>query len=202
MRRRGARAGRERRLPPTSPPPPADRPGLLDVVQVAALDPFRGDETALRTGLPQATVVLDAFHAIKLAQNAVDAVRRRVQQEQTGHRGHKDDPLYRIRRVLLHGAENLNEKACRRLLAGLDAGDPDGHVGKTWIAAQELRHVYGATALEQARRRLQRSTGPARTPTSPSCCASPAPSPPGKTSCWPTSPPAGRATGRPRRSTC
>lgn len=26
---------------------------------------------------------------MKLAQNTVDAVRRRVQQEQTGHRGHK-----------------------------------------------------------------------------------------------------------------
>ena len=125
-------------------------------VRVAALDPFRGYETALRTGLPAATVVLDAFHVIKLAQNAVDAVRRRVQQEQTGHRGHKDDPLYRIRRVLLRGAENLTVTAYRRLLAGLDAGDHDGQVGSTWIAAQELRHVYGATDLEQARRRLQR----------------------------------------------
>ena len=102
-------------------------------------------------------MVLDAFHAIKLAQDAVDAVRRRVQQEQTGHRGHKNDPLYRIRRVLLRGAENLTATAYRRLLAGLDAGDHDGQVGKTWIAAtQELRHVYGATDLEQARRRLQR----------------------------------------------
>lgn len=124
-------------------------------VAVAALDPFRGYETALRTGLPEATVVLDAFHAVKLAQNAVDTVRRRVQQEQTGHRGRRDDPLYRIRRVLLRGAENLNAKAYRRLLAGLDAGDLHEQVGKTWIAAQELRHVYGARDLDQARRRLQ-----------------------------------------------
>ncbi|MFL5334997.1 MAG: ISL3 family transposase [Geminicoccaceae bacterium] len=124
-------------------------------VQVAALDPFRGYETALRTGLPGATVVLDAFHAVKLAQTAVDTVRRRVQQEQTGHRGHKDDPLYRIRRVLLRGAENLTEKAYGRLLAGLDAGDSGGQVGKAWIAAQELRHVYGARDIDQARRRLQ-----------------------------------------------
>jgi len=125
-------------------------------VAVAALDPFRGYETALRARLPKATVVLDAFHAVKLAQNAVDAVRRRVQQEQTGHRGLRDDPLYRIRRVLLRGAENLNEKAYRRLLAGLDAGDPNGQVAATWIAAQELRHVYGARNLDAARRRLQR----------------------------------------------
>ncbi len=124
-------------------------------VTVAALDPFRGYETALRTGLPQATVVLDAFHAIKLAQTAVDTVRRRIQREQLGHRGRADDPLYRIRRVLLRGAENLTEKAYRRLLAGLAAGDPNGQVAAAWIAAQELRHVYGARDLGQARRRLQ-----------------------------------------------
>jgi transposase len=133
----------------------ADRgPEWCADVAVAALDPFRGYDTALRTGLQHATVVLDAFHAIRLAQNAVDAVRRRVQQEQTGHRGRKTDPLYRIRRVLLRGAENLTEHAYARLLAGLDAGDPDGHVAAAWIATQELRHVYAAPDLDRARRRL------------------------------------------------
>jgi len=135
----------------------ADRgPDWCADVQVAALDPFRGYDTALRTGLPQATVVLDAFHAVKLAQTAVDDVRRRVQQEQTGHRGRKTDPLYRVRRVLLRGAENLTEHAYGRLLAGLDAGDPAGHVAAAWIAAQELRHVYAAPDLDRARRRLHR----------------------------------------------
>jgi len=31
---------------------------------------------------------------------AVDDVRRRVRQQTLGHRGHKQDPLYRIRRFL------------------------------------------------------------------------------------------------------
>lgn len=119
-------------------------------VAVAALDPFRGYETALRAGLPGATVVLDAFHAVKLAQTAVDTVRRRMQQEQLGHRGRRDDPLYRIRRVLLRGAENLTEKAYTRLLAGLDAGDPNGQVAAAWIAAHELRHTYGARDLARS----------------------------------------------------
>ena len=123
-------------------------------VQVAALDPFRGYETALRAGLPVATVVLDSFHAVRLAQRAIDDVRRRVQQETLGHRGRKRDPLYRIRRVLLRGAENLSLNAYTRLLAGLDAGDPDGHVAAAYIACQELRHLYAADDLTQARRRL------------------------------------------------
>ena len=58
------------------------------------MDPFRGYEWALRFGLPDAVVVLDAFHAVRLAQTAIDDVRRRVRQDTTGHRGRKKDPLY------------------------------------------------------------------------------------------------------------
>jgi len=123
-------------------------------VQVAALDPFRGYDTALRTGLPTATVVLDPFHAIKLCQTTIDTVRRRVQQDTLGHRGRRGDPLYGIRRVLLRGAERHSLRSYTRLLAGLAAGDQGDQVGASWIATQELRHVYGATDLTQARDRL------------------------------------------------
>jgi transposase len=63
-------------------------------VSVAALDPFRGYATALRTCLPHAARVLDAFHVTRLGFAAVDDVRRRVQQEDLGHRGRRNDPLY------------------------------------------------------------------------------------------------------------
>jgi transposase len=61
-----------------------------------------------------------------------------------------------IRRILLRGAENLTENAYGRLLAGLGAGDPAGQVAAAYIAAQELRHLYGARDLTQARHRLHR----------------------------------------------
>jgi Transposase len=97
-------------------------------VQIAALDPFRGYERALHAGLPDAIAVLDVFHATRLAQDAIAAVRRRVQQQTLGHRGRKGDPLYGIRRVLLRGAEHLTPKAYARLVAGLDAGpEPGSH---------------------------------------------------------------------------
>jgi len=38
-------------------------------------------------------VIPDCFHAVKLAHTAVDTVRRQVQNETLGHRGHKNDPL-------------------------------------------------------------------------------------------------------------
>jgi len=123
-------------------------------VQVAALDPFRGYDTALRTGLPSARTMLDCFHAVTLAQTAVDTVRRRVQQDTLGHRGRRGEPLYGIRRILLRGAENQTKTSYTRLLAGLAAGDPDDQVATAYIAAQELRHVHGATDLAQARDRL------------------------------------------------
>jgi hypothetical protein len=41
-------------------------------------------------------VVVDHFHAIRLANLVVDQVRRRVQQATLGHRGRKRDPLYGI----------------------------------------------------------------------------------------------------------
>jgi transposase len=125
-------------------------------IEVAALDPFRGYATALRTSLPAATRVLDCFHVTRLGFAAVDDVRRRVQQDSTGHRGRRDDPLWRIRRVLRRGADNLTPHGWDRLLAGLEAGDVDAQIGKAWIAAQDLRLIYRAKTREQAARRLHR----------------------------------------------
>jgi len=127
-----------------------------DGVQVAALDPFRGYATALGASLPRATRVLDAFHVIKLGFAAVDDVRRRVQQESTGHRGRKNDPLYGIRRVLRRGHENLTDRAWERLLAGLAAGDVNEQIGLTWIAAQDLRLLYRSASRVEAEARLYR----------------------------------------------
>ena len=58
-----------------------------------------GYPVACANAAPSATRVLDAFHVVALAVRVVDEVRRRVQQDTTGHRGHKDDPLYRVRRL-------------------------------------------------------------------------------------------------------
>jgi transposase len=90
----------------------------------------------------------------RLAQDAIDRVRRRVQQDTHGNRGHNGDPLYGIRRILLRGAENLTAKSYARLSAGLDVGDPNREVTAAYIACQELRHLYSAPDLDRARRRL------------------------------------------------
>ncbi|GAA2147735.1 hypothetical protein GCM10009826_00790 [Humibacillus xanthopallidus] len=62
-------------------------------VKIATLDPFQGYKNAVDDKLEDAVAVVDAFHIVKLGGHAVDEVRRRVQQETLGHRGHAGDPL-------------------------------------------------------------------------------------------------------------
>jgi len=61
-------------------------------ITLATLDPAAGYRRALDTYLPNATRVVDHFHAIRLANQAIDDVRRRVQQASTGRRGRKRRP--------------------------------------------------------------------------------------------------------------
>jgi transposase len=126
----------------------------LAAVDVVALDPFRGYANGLLAHLGHATVVVDHFHAIALANKAIDDVRRRTQNDTLGHRGRKGDPLYGIRRLLLVGGERLSDRGRQTMMAGLAAGDPDGEVGATVLGKELLREVYAAVDLSHARRRL------------------------------------------------
>jgi transposase len=92
--------------------------------------------------LPKASQVVDPFHAIALANRALDAIRRRVQHEQLGHRGRKDDPLYRARRVLVMGEEKLDEQGTQRLTSLLALGDPGGEVAIAYRIKERLRDFY------------------------------------------------------------
>jgi transposase len=121
-------------------------------VQQAALDPFRGYANAIRDQLPDAVAVLDAFHVVRLGTAVVDEVRRRVQHEQLGHRGHKQDPLYKIRGLLRHGAEHLSGRQIARLDAGLAAGDPGWELTIAWQCYQRLRSIYHAATPAAGRR--------------------------------------------------
>jgi transposase len=101
-------------------------------------------------------VVVDHFHAIRLANTVVDQVRRRTQQATLGHRGRKRDPLYRIRKLLLTAQEQLTQRGRVRLRAGLAAGDLFGEVAAAWQGKELLRAVYRAVGMPAARAALER----------------------------------------------
>jgi len=133
----------------------AQDPAWRAQIAVASLDPFRGYATALTASLPHAVRVLDAFHVVRLGHAAVDDVRRRVQQETLGRRGHRDDPLYRARRLLRRGFTTLTDRQWATLEHALVVGDRSGRLTQAWMAAQELQLLYSRSRdLPDAQRRL------------------------------------------------
>ena len=67
-----------------------------DGIEVVAMDGFTGFKTASKEHLPDAVEVMDPFHVVQLAGDALDRTRQRVQQETLGHRGRAKDPLYGV----------------------------------------------------------------------------------------------------------
>ena len=112
-----------------------------DGVGVVAMDGFTGFKTATTEELPDAVAVMDPFHVVRLAGDALDRCRRRVQQAIHGHRGRKDDPLYSARRTLYTGADLLTDKQKDRLET-LFAVDDHAEVEVTWWIYQRMVAAY------------------------------------------------------------
>src|SRR5690606_20700107 len=120
----------------------ANRPETFRAgLEVVAMDGFTGFKTATAEELPEATAVMDPFHVVRLAGNALDRCRRRVQQDTRGHRGRAGDPLYRARRTLHTGADLLTDRQRERIEA-LFATDEHVEVEATWGIYQRMIAPY------------------------------------------------------------
>ena len=78
---------------------------------------------------------------VRLAGDAVDQCRQRVQQELHGHRGRSGDPLYKARRTLHTGAGLLTDTQQARLEA-LFADEQHVEVEATWGIYQRMVTAY------------------------------------------------------------
>ena len=133
----------------------ATRPKVWrDGVEVVAMDGVTGFKTATTEELPDAVTVLDPFHAVRLAGDALDECRRRVQQTLHGHRGRADDPLYRARRTLHTGLDLLTTRQKARLEA-LFAGDEHVEVEATWAVYQRMIAAYREPKPAEGKARMQ-----------------------------------------------
>ena len=120
----------------------AERPkAWRDGLEVVAMDGFTGFKTATTEELPEAVAVMDPFHVVRLAGDALDRCRRRVQQDLHGHRGRKDDPLYRARRTLHTGHDLLTDRQRQRLTALFGVED-HVQVEATWGIYQCMIGAY------------------------------------------------------------
>ncbi|MCA0251824.1 MAG: ISL3 family transposase [Actinobacteria bacterium] len=112
-----------------------------DGVEVVAMDGFTGFKTAAVDKLPDAVEVMDPFHVVQLAGDALDRCRQRIQQETTGHRGRSGDPLYASRRTL-HTGEALLTDRQRRRLETMFGDDLHVQVEATWGVYQHVVAAY------------------------------------------------------------
>ena len=110
-------------------------------IEVVAMDGFTGFKTATAEELPDAVPVMDPFHVVRLAGDALDVCRRRVQQDLFGRRGMKGDPLYQARRTLHTGDKLLTDRQ-RRRLAALFAVEEHVEVEATWGIYQRMIAAY------------------------------------------------------------
>ena len=116
-----------------------------DAVCWATLDLSSAYRVVFDTMLPDAVQVADPYHVVHLANVSLDECRRRVQNETLGHRGHKDDPLYRCRRRLVMARERLTVEGHERLVGLLAAGDPKREVWYAWNAKEVVRQTCDHT---------------------------------------------------------
>jgi transposase len=172
-------------------------------VEVVAMDGFTGFKTATTEELPDAVAVMDPFHVVRLAGDALDRCRRRVQQATLHHRGRNSDPLYSARRTLHTGTGLLSSKQHDRL-TNLFAGDEHVEVEATWAIYQRMIAAYREPDNRKGRELMARlidkvSHGVPAELTEVITLGRTLKKRPA--TCWPTSTAPAPATARPRPST-
>jgi transposase len=121
-------------------------------VQVVAIDMCSAYRAAVTEHLPHATLVVDHFHVVQLANQVVSAVRRRATATLRGRRVRKDDPEYGLRRRLLRNREDLTpEKFTDMWNRLVDLGAAGEEILAAWIAKEELRALLALARTHPSR---------------------------------------------------
>jgi len=122
-------------------------------VKAVCIDLNEAFRQAVLKALPEAAIVADKFHVIRLANWALNAVRKRVRSQIKGDRKH---PIFRSRRVLLRNYEDLNQGQ-RERLTQLLALSPE--LRTAYAAKERLRRWYKTSTTENSYRRLDQLIG-------------------------------------------
>jgi transposase len=118
-------------------------------IEYVAIDPAAAYASAIRTPglLPNATLVVDHFHLVKLGNDALTKVRRRVTWDLRDRRGRKIDPEWANRRRLLRARERLSEKSFAKMWNTITDEDPSAQILSAWIAKEELRTLLSTVRV-------------------------------------------------------
>lgn len=111
-------------------------------IAYGALDMSNTYAAVYSVTLPDAIQVVDRFHLIKLCNRTLDDVRRIVQNENMGHRGRKDDPRYRARKLLVMRSNPLDEEMSEKLETLLALGDQSAEVALAYRVKEAVCDFY------------------------------------------------------------
>lgn len=133
----------------------ARTPQWRDSVQVVAIDMCSAYRAAVRKHLPHATLVVDHFPVVQLANQMLSSVRRRVTATLRGRRVCKDDPEYGLRRRLLRNREDLTDEKFTDMWNRLvDLGPAGEQILAAWIAKEELRTLLALARTTPPRHQI------------------------------------------------
>src|SRR5947199_10259244 len=94
--------------------------------------------------LPNAALIVDAFHVIQLANKMIGDVRRQATFAHYRRRGRATDPERVIKTLLVRDKGRLSDAARGKLLCTLaDLRDGGRRLGAAWQAKELLRAVIG-----------------------------------------------------------
>jgi transposase len=126
-----------------------------DGIAVVAIDMCSAYRATVRKHLPHATLVVDHFHVVQLANQVLSSVRRRVTAKLRGRRVRKDDPEYGLRRRLLRNREDLTgEKFTDMWNRLVDLGQAGEEILAAWIAKEELRTLLSLARTGASRHQI------------------------------------------------
>lgn len=115
-------------------------------VRYVAIDLCPTFRAAIRRALPHATVVVDCFHVVQLAQRHLADLRRRLTWRQHGRRARKGDPIYTVRKLLRRNAEDLTSEQNTLITSELTAMGTFGkQILAAWHAKELLRDLLRLT---------------------------------------------------------
>ncbi|MFE7245655.1 ISL3 family transposase [Streptomyces sp. NPDC057580] len=128
-----------------------------DAVQYVAIDMCTIFKSAIRRVLPQATLVVDHFHLVQLANQTLTEVRRRVTVTHRGRRGRKDNREWELRNRLTRSAARMRGEHVDALLDELSnlprvIGAP---ITVAWNAKEDLLDLLATARTRPDREQVR-----------------------------------------------
>jgi transposase len=127
-------------------------------VKVVAIDMCTVFKAAVTASLPHAVLVVDLFHIVQLANNAVTEVRRRATMQYRGRRGRKGTREWELRNRLTRAASRMHAEHRDGMVADLEALPTK--LGKlileAWNVKEDLRDLLDLHGTNPSRDQISK----------------------------------------------